>query len=366
MILTVFALMVAFNGASDSGFDADCGFVACAQAGPTPPGNEEKFGFDDGIADYSFSNSDYPTEIGWLAKRYLYRKLTRNNTLITRGSDYETFYDAESATSVGRLLDVNFVTAGLYNLDTSTAAQLDSGFGNIVSIMETIGTIDSQLMGQGHDSVLVQQRLQEMSGVENTEADMDSIMSLVIAQRETAAVAIAVQNANIIDTLDLETNKKTVNDIYLSTVAIGIAAFDSVQTADLQDIAYQCPLTGGSAVYEARSLLSTVEDVVYDDVVLCVGAQARKASDEIISSQNGFHLFPNPAKEQVTLSIPNNYNGGEVVLTNQFGSIVHRKIIEKETPLVVVRTGHLATGIYQVAFFENGIKVFADKLVIVN
>ena len=344
----------------------DCSLVACAQAGPTPPGNEEKFGFDDGIADYSFSNSDYPTEIGWLAKRYLYRKLTRNNTLITRGSDYETFYDAESATSVGRLLNINFVTAGLYNLDAPTVAQLDGGFGGVVNAMETIGTIDSQLMGQGHDSVLVQQRLQEMLGVENTEADMDSIMSLVFAQRETAVVAIAVQNANITDTMVLETNKKTVNDIFLGTVAIGIASFDSVQTVGLQDVAYQCPLTGGSAVYEARSLLAMVSDVVYDDDALCVGAQAKKGNKETVSTKTGFHLFPNPAKERVTIIIPKKFMGGEIVLTNHLGSIVHRRPIDKESSFVVVPTGSWATGIYHLTVFEDGVNVFADKLVVVH
>ncbi len=50
---------------------------------------------------------------------------------------------------------------------------------------------------------------------------------------------------------------KMVNEIYLSTVAKGITIFNSTQITQLSNIAHQCPLTGGRAVYRARDCIGT-------------------------------------------------------------------------------------------------------------
>ncbi len=345
----------------------DCAFVACAISGPPPPGSEEGFNFDINIADHTFTISTYPTEIGWLANRYLYRKLTRNPLLVTLGSDYETFYNNESTTPIGGFSGVNTATSAIYDLDQSSANQLDSDLNSVTTSMETIASIDSQLVAQGQDSVLVQQRLQEMQTTGVIESDIDSLTALVHVQQGLDAVAVISQNDNIANSFLLESNKKTVNDIYLNTLGKGIVELDSLQVVDLSNIALQCPLTGGSAVYEARSLLELVQDMVYDDGGLCNRAQGRTAKEEtVISDIEGFYVYPNPAKEQVKLLVPDEFLGGEIVLSNSYGSVIHRKNIEEDNSLTLLQTGHLSSGIYQVVVFEKGKKVFTKKLVIVH
>jgi len=347
--------------------DSDCDYIACAQSGPTPPGNEEKFGFDASVADYSFTIGDHPAEIGWLAKRYLYRKLTRNPVLITPGSEYENFYNNEAPSSIGGLLSINLGTAAIYDVDQSTAAQLDSGFGNITASMEAISVIDSQLVSQGYDSILVQQRLLEVQGIESIESDMDSIMSLLLTQREVDAGNIASQNANIVDSFILEANEKAVNGIFLKTVAQETFEFDGTQMTTLQNIASQCPLTGGSAVYEARSLLSIVQDDIYDDGVLCSGAQARARNARINSEvQSGFRLFPNPAKEKVTLLVPEGISKVKVLLVNAQGAIVLELKLSVKSRSAVIHTGQIAEGIYLLNIFDSNKKVSTERLVIIH
>src|SRR3990172_9798976 len=52
-----------------------------------------------------------------------------------------------------------------------------------------------------------------------------------------------------------ELNRKEVNRIYLLTWANGIEAFNPADSASLLNIAYQDAVTGGDAVYSARTML---------------------------------------------------------------------------------------------------------------
>ena len=178
---------------------------------------------------------------------------------------------------------------------------------------------------------------------------------------------IISQNAAVTTSLIFETNKKTVNDIYLNTVAKGIIEFTPSQLTDIESIAFQCPLTGGSAVYEARSLLMLQMDTIYDDNLLCAGAQSMRRNDETASvAKSGFHLYPNPAKDQVTLLMPNEVLAGKVVLINAQGALVSELKLKEKSRTAVINTGQLVEGIYLLNVFDGNRKVHSEKLVIVH
>ncbi len=343
--------------------DDDCGFIACAQAW----GYAEKFGLDDGIAGYTFTTSSFPTEIGWLAKRYLYRKLNRNPSLITPNSAYETFYNNEASSTVGQFVNINLSSSAIYGVDPVTASQLNSGFSAIVTSMEAIGLIDSQLVAVGFDSVLVQQRLQEMQNIEIAEANADTLSGAIIAQRVLGADAIVLENSGIATNLVFESNKYAVNDIYLSTVAKDILEFNQIQTDTLMAIAFQCPLTGGSAVYEARSLLAMALDTVYNDSLLCSGVDNRGSGKVGENKENGFSLFPNPAKQEVNVLLPgNSLQNGKVVISNAMGIRVVDRPIRKGDVRVTIKTSSLAPGFYLLTIFDSKTKIFSEQLVIIH
>ena len=179
---------------------------------------------------------------------------------------------------------------------------------------------------------------------------------------------VATQNNNITDSLLLETNKKTVNDIFLNTVAKGIIEFDAQEMSDLQSIAFQCPLTGGSAVYEARSLLTLEMDTVYDDNLLCAGAQGMRRNDNLTTANDyeGFHLYPNPAQDRVTLLMPSDILNGKMVLMNAQGAVVKELRLKEKSHSAIINTNHLVEGIYLLNVFDNNRKVYSEKLVIVH
>ena len=179
---------------------------------------------------------------------------------------------------------------------------------------------------------------------------------------------IVSQNTAVATSLIFEANKKTVNDIYLNTVAKGMIEFDAQQMSDLQSIAFQCSLTGGSAVYEARSLLTLEMDTVYDDNLLCAGAQGMRRNDNLstVDDYEGFHLYPNPARDQVTLLMPSDILNGKMVLMNAQGAVVKELRLREKSRSAVINTGQLVEGIYLLNVFDNNRKVYSEKLVIVH
>lgn len=67
----------------------------------------------------------------------------------------------------------------------------------------------------------------------------------------------------------IETNDRIVNDIYLATMGKDVDEFTASQTSTLFDIANQCPMLGGNAVYRARALYSWIADKIeLDDALL--------------------------------------------------------------------------------------------------
>ena len=231
--------------------------------------------------------------------------------------------------------------------------------------METISIIDSQMIVLGFDPVLAQQRLQEVQSAAVAETLLDSLSDMVMAQREIGANAVIAHNTGIAATLLVETNKKTVNDIFLSTAAKEVLIFTQVQRNTLQGIAFQCPLDGGSAVYEARSLLALVEDNVYDDDLSCSNAQARKGKEEtILEKTDGFLLFPNPTTHQVTLVLPGHDITTTVNLVNAQGMLVLERKLPAKTRFETIPTSGLAPGLYLLNVFEDNRKVFTEKLII--
>ena len=151
--------------------------------------------------------------------------------------------------------------------------------------------------------------------------------------RTAAAVQLASDNAAIPASYIFEINEQTVNDIFLNTIASGIYTFDSLQQATLESIAFQCPLTGGTAVFRARGLLSLVGDYDFgDDVVNCQEVGNRSANGDALSPGTPAELkvFPNPGKGVFTVVLPA-HERGRLLLTDLNGKVVSVQKTNGET-----------------------------------
>ncbi|RME09918.1 MAG: T9SS C-terminal target domain-containing protein, partial [Bacteroidetes bacterium] len=324
------------------------------------------YGIDTTIASGGFQTTDYVGVTNWLSRRYLYGKLTENPGLIAPGSVFESFYNATANSTVGSFAAIEAGMEAMYEVPAGTATQVLAHFDTLSLRLEEAGSIDSLLQAVGYDTLLMQQRAAVMQVLQNAESSLNTLMQPVLSQRISDASALASQNSTITADSIFELNERTVKDIYLNTLAVGITEFDETQLAVLESIAGQCPLTGGSAVFKARSLLAIVQDSVYDDEMLCEQIGERSESQMTIE-HSGFALFPNPAQNKVTVAKPVTMEEDtEIFIFNSLGKLVLRKVFPSEIPSVTLNISALDEGTFIVSIYTNGRKIFADKLVIIR
>lgn len=92
------------------------------------------------------------------------------------------------------------------------------------------------------------------------------------------------------------------NEKKLLLIKADMMRFDTIaesQIIELQSMAQQCPLAGGNAVYEARSILEAKFGYAYyDDHLLCQNVIPRISA----SKQNAISVKPNPGTDKVIIS----------------------------------------------------------------
>ena len=145
----------------------------------------------------------------------------------------------------------------------------------------------------------------------------------VLCAPEWGLLPVLIAQNNAISTTGIwEENEKTVNHIFLNTIAKGIAV-NSTQTNLLRSVAGQCSYEGGSAVFRARALLSGIIDDVFDDELLCApGGQQGLVLPPMgdMPALPGIQVYPNPAKRQLTIQLDQaSVTSLEVRLLNLYG-----------------------------------------------
>ncbi len=340
---------------------------------PPPCCDEQLVPNPDGeIANGTFTTGTYNNEIGKLARRYLYRKLAEHPNLITQGgSTYSNFYNAQSATNIGAFHSVDDGIEGLYSMNPATEAQLVSNFEGIGQKMEKLAQVDSTILVDGSNANLVQQRQMAVQTINSLTNDNITLMQPVMAQRITNADQVETQNNNIsvLSTDILDWNQKEVNRIYLNSVAIGEFSFSGSDRTTLMNIAQQCPLTGGSAVFKARGLLSVVSDMDFDDAVLCQPMGQRQGEGNNGIAKTVYQIFPNPANDLLTIVLPENQQLPEpttIIVYNAFGLKVMEKRMSMGSPTSTIDVSTLPEGPILVSLLIGDKLIGSEKILLIH
>ncbi|MEO7081350.1 MAG: hypothetical protein ABIY71_07470 [Flavobacteriales bacterium] len=171
--------------------------------------------------------------------------------------------------------------------------------------------------------------------------------SWAVSPQQVLPAAPLAANSNIGTTELIETNRKEVDKIYLSTIGKEIDTFTVVQADELLFIANQCPMLGGNAVYTARSLYRLIDETVeYDDQLLCLPhgiiMKSIRQQDAVTLS-----IVPNPARDNATLVLDKGLDGPGVLLVfSTVGQEVLRKAIPMEMARMEFSTASLTPGLY--------------------
>ena len=185
--------------------------------------------------------------------------------------------------------------------------------------------------------------------------------------RVLSVEGVKAANAAIATSEVIEANEKMVNEIYLSTVAKDIDGFSADQVADLFDMANQCPLIGGNAVYRARALYALIDNEQdFDDLALCLpfGIEIRSADQ---TNDRAASVIPNPTDDLATLIYRlDDGASGSLVLYDAIGKEVARHSLTSNEPRFHFSTAELNPGAYHF-IIQSGYRFVGDgKLVIVR
>ncbi|MBV6443747.1 MAG: hypothetical protein EPGJADBJ_05533 [Saprospiraceae bacterium] len=264
----------------------------------------------------------------WEARRNLYSKLQRYPELQGENTAVDAFFAAAATDAIGQHDAADEAVRSVYELPQSLINQLQS--------VQTV-------LSANHSVVNV--KLSELSQVSTWEdslaiygladsirllftADLQVYLDLMteVRQLRRANALLALTDINALPASNvLESNRKTVYQIYLTVLAQGVRQLTTSQFDAISDIANQCPLEGGNGVFLARALYQYNDRKHFDDLTLC-GTEERSALVSNYSS-SGLVLIPNPTSGVVDIRLDSKKAGQEVVI--QFYNITGQQVLAR-------------------------------------
>ena len=126
---------------------------------------------------------------------------------------------------------------------------------------------------------------------------MKKVLIFIVFLYATGLNAASVVSFLIASNTLVEQNEKIINDIFFSTIAKHNFAFTEAQKEEVANIAYQCPYTGGEAVYRARVLHTALTGLTdFNDSTACTNQGINWRKGNTLTPENilSVSLVPNP------------------------------------------------------------------------
>lgn len=291
--------------------------------------------------------------MAWKGQYRLYRKMLRQPALVNYSTAYSTFFDAQENQSAGQFAWIAEDQAALYDLSATSAATDSSYFNTLQQQNTDLRHLDSLLaagspVNAAQYAALVQQRA-------TTGTDYAAFQQTQTQARQQRIQNLLQINASVSGTQVWVTNHKTVNTIVLNYLLSDSLAVGNLAT--LTAIASQCPLTGGDAVYEARTFVAHLTGADFDDRVLCQGIGARSQPEQVAAQMaEQVVLYPNPTTGEVFWT----GTGEQDVLVKVF-NLTGQVVAEANSPNRHISLGKLADGLYLVQLLATDGTVLATQ-----
>lgn len=332
--------------------------------------SEQVTQLDSIVADTGLPYADYTTQMQWQDGRTLLSKLSSNDSLLISNNAMQVFVDSVQNESVGLFQNVQSLKSAVYYLTPVTESYLNTLNVNINITVDSIHEIDS-LLSLALNSLDSLQLVTAKSSLILTLQNLSS--QLISATKGYQAIATNAANLVIDDNGILpaneifENNEKVFNDIYLNTVAKGKLSFTPTQQSDLLNIASQCSLLGGKAVFYARAMYSLISDSTFNDRDICLqnGVEKHAQTTNSTTNEHNFRFYPNPAHDQITLLWENSEDADcSLTLMNVLGKVLGTNHFSLLQNSYQVDLTNFASGVYLIQIINHSKKTNLGKIVI--
>ena len=327
------------------------------------------FGGSFAIGDIDFTVFD--EELNKLGDQALYEKLRENPDLLNGQPTAIAFKTSKDGTVIDDLYSLKEATATLSATDL-LKNQINANQTAIDGVWQQLALNDSLYTLPNADfNLLDLQRTALKEQLNNLLLQKEDLLNLAKDERLDAANELLSQNNLITAANELQVaNEKITNDIYFGTYARGNYNLNTNQVALLQTIANQCPITGGRAVFAARSLYEAIEPTIYNDDAICqaVGISQKTTTNQaIIATEKYFSLMPNPSTGTITL-VCNNTTDQETQaeIYNALGQQLAVVILPAYQTSITTNLSYLSTGVYFVQLKQNNTLLQTEKLTLIH
>lgn len=339
---------------------------------PPPSGEKEPPVIDETdihIAEAGFENPLYGPYLNWEGARHLYCKLANYPSLLGQEGAVDDFFEEAGGTPIAAFYELDAGITALYDSDVLLQARQAA----LVIYLGQLEKLKAELAEATDENAIAQLNAYiEITGgllASNWQA-LQALYQELEAQHLLGANALIEENALVSEEGLLEANRKTVNDIFLSTAAQGIFSLDESQLEAVQSIAEQCPFEGGQAVYLARALYQWHEYRTFDDLALCEEPELRPAPLGIEPSTPAetFRFYPNPGAGALNVAVPEAYLGQrlQLKLSSLTGRLLTSKGIASANIIERLETDQIPGGIYSVEVWAAGQHLATERLVIIK
>lgn len=184
-------------------------------------------------------------------------------------------------------------------------------------------------------------------------------------RRQAELPAILAANAGVSAGQLCALNQRSINHIYASNALWKPNLLSSTLLLQVKAIADQCPLDGGFAVYEARSLYRRfVPSAMWDEYSGCssLRPEGRSMLDEEVVLP--FSLVPNPADDVLLLISSGESKRVRLDLYSITGERILSEWMMSDTSGQVLNVSNLPSGMYLYRILHQGEAVQSGKVVI--
>ena len=293
------------------GTEKSCGnshYTECQAPTPLPPVIPVNIkDLEKTIAEGGFYGDAYGDMLQWEGEQLLYAKLLEHADLLTADEAVNTFFSTHQNSKISAYQAVEAAIREIDAVPESLSASLQSLEEKIAAITDAIieAIKKAEEMGEAETSAEIKKKIALLIADRDLFIDDQQKMLDEIAQLRSIGVQSAwVLNESLVAESVLEQNRKTVNKVYLETLAQYNTTLTTAQVEQISDIAHQCLLEGGNAVLDARILYQLYEPETFNEEELCAATGARSRTDINHSSNlnDAILLIPNPANDYLRIT----------------------------------------------------------------
>lgn len=341
-----------------------CGTTWTCENYQSRPAGDSLSSLEKAVMQGDIQTADYTESQNWTLDNSLYTTLKEQPDLLVSNPDAIDFIDDKSTSTEGAFWSVKEQFEQAVVWQTQQKQLLLQNEQLIVSLNQQIAVLDSISHADSIDnSLLINTYTQQ---IEQLRWNNQNIINTFEQNKMDKADLALAQNAQVVDTKVVEYNEKVINEIYLTSILKGNGSFTSEQLQTLQSVAQQCPLSGGNAVYRARSMYGLVAEVWYNDEANCEAAGYNWEEKQTPVQLTGYNLVPNPAKDNVSLIYPIQESATDLVieLVDVLGKVVYSTPIDGRWGQYDINISQLSEGLYFCRVRNAHTNLYTTKLVV--